>query len=87
VREAVVVGVPDADRGERIVAFVVTAGAAPTLDAARRQVGDRAGRHAAPHQLLVLDRLPLRGPGKPDRSRLRELARADSRVDGPAAGR
>jgi len=78
VREAVVVGVPDPDWGERIVACVVAAsGATPTLEGARRQVGDRVGRHAAPHQLLVLDRLPLRGPGKPDRSRLRLLAEGE----------
>jgi len=29
---------------------------------------------AAPRQLLVLDRLPLRGPGKPDRAELTRLA-------------
>jgi O-succinylbenzoic acid--CoA ligase len=76
ITEAAVVGVPDAQWGERIVAFVVPppGGEAPTLDAVRRQVGDRAGRHAAPHQLLVLDRLPVSGPGKPDRSRLRQIA-------------
>jgi O-succinylbenzoic acid--CoA ligase len=83
VTEAVVVGVPDREWGERIVAFVVPApgGEPPTLDVVRRLVTDRAGRHAAPHQLLVLERLPLRGPGKPDRARLRQLAE-----NGHAAG-
>jgi O-succinylbenzoic acid--CoA ligase len=76
VTDAVVVGVPDSEWGERIVAFVVPApgGQPPSLDAVRRLVGDRAGRHAAPHQVLALDRLPLSGPGKPDRTRLRLLA-------------
>jgi len=84
VQEAVVLGVPDRDRGERIVAFVVSApDAAPTLDDVRRRVGDRAGRHAAPHQLLVLDRLPLRGPGKPDRPQLRSLAESGDHQDRP----
>jgi len=57
--------------------------AAPTLDDVRRRVGDRAGRHAAPHQLLVLDRLPLRGPGKPDRPQLRSLAESGDHQDRP----
>jgi o-succinylbenzoate---CoA ligase len=76
VREAAVVGVPDREWGERVVAFLVAGadGAAPALDDVRRLVGDRAGRHAAPHQVLVIDRLPLRGPGKPDRARLRTMA-------------
>jgi O-succinylbenzoic acid--CoA ligase len=78
VAEVVVVGVPDPEWGQRVVAAVVPAGTAPTLEQVRARVTSAVARHAAPHQLLLLDRLPLRGPGKPDRTRLRTLA-ADAR--------
>ena len=32
---------------------------------------------AAPRQLVLVDELPLRGPGKPDRAAIRELATAE----------
>jgi len=75
--EACVVGVPDAEWGHRVAAAVVTLPGAvpPTLDDVRRAVSARIGPAAAPRQLLVLDALPLRGPGKPDRSELVTLAR------------
>ena len=75
VAEAVVVGVPDAEWGQRVVAAVVPApGATPTLDGLRAAVRERLAAHAAPRQLLLLDALPLRGPGKPDRAALRDAA-------------
>ncbi|NAZ75456.1 O-succinylbenzoic acid--CoA ligase, partial [Kineococcus sp. T13] len=75
VAEVAVVGVDDAQWGQRLVAAVVPAGpGAPTLEQVRAHVGAVLARHAAPRQLLVLDALPLRGPGKPDRARLRALA-------------
>ncbi|WP_432482392.1 o-succinylbenzoate--CoA ligase [Kineococcus esterisolvens] len=75
VAEAVVVGVADPEWGERVVAAVVpAAGAAPTLEQLRAAVRERVAPHAAPRQLLLLDALPLRGPGKPDRAALRTLA-------------
>ena len=72
VQEAVVIGVPDPDWGQRVVAVVVPAAGAvpPSLELVRQVVAQRVARHAAPRQLLVLDRMPLRGPGKPDRSAL-----------------
>nr|WP_205708822.1 o-succinylbenzoate--CoA ligase [Kineococcus siccus] len=78
VAEAVVVGVPDEEWGERVVACVVPAAgrAAPGLAELRSLVGARVSAAAAPRQLVLLDRLPLRGPGKPDRRRLREVAAA-----------
>jgi o-succinylbenzoate---CoA ligase len=81
VAEAVVIGVPDAHWGQRVVAVVVTgAGSvAPTLDVVRDQVAERVGPHAAPRQLLVLGSLPLRGPGKPDRPQLAQLAQLAQR--------
>ncbi|MGI4896853.1 MAG: AMP-binding protein [Janthinobacterium lividum] len=77
IAEVVVVGVEDPEWGQRVVAVVVPPdpGTAPTLEAVRRRVAAVVAPQAAPRQLLVLQRLPLRGPGKPDRARLRELAR------------
>ncbi|HEX2809919.1 MAG TPA: O-succinylbenzoic acid--CoA ligase, partial [Kineosporiaceae bacterium] len=82
VAEAVVVGAPDPQWGQRVVAAVVIAAGAqaPTLATIRRLVTEQAGLHAAPHQLLVLEQLPLRGPGKPDRTRLVALAQLGERV-------
>ena len=80
--EVVVVGVPDEEWGQRVVAAVVPAGTAPTLAEVRERVGAAVARHAAPRQLLLLAELPLRGPGKPDRRRLREVA-AGGTADAP----
>ncbi|MEZ0492561.1 o-succinylbenzoate--CoA ligase [Kineococcus sp. TBRC 1896] len=74
IAEVVVVGVPDAQWGQRVVACVVPAGTPPTLGEVRDRVAGALERWAAPRQLLVLPELPLRGPGKPDRTRLRALA-------------
>ncbi|WP_337060377.1 o-succinylbenzoate--CoA ligase [Kineococcus sp. G2] len=75
VAEAVVVGAPDPEWGERVVAAVVPLpGTAPALAQLRAVVRERVAAHAAPRQLLLLDALPLRGPGKPDRAALRALA-------------
>jgi len=76
VAEVVVVGVGDAQWGERVVACVVPPPGrpAPALAELRALVGERVAPSAAPRQLVVLDALPLRGPGKPDRRRLRVLA-------------
>ncbi|WP_433801941.1 o-succinylbenzoate--CoA ligase [Actinomycetospora sp. CA-084318] len=70
VREACVVGVPDAEWGARVVAVVTGTGLEP--DAVRGAVADRLGR-AAPRAVRVLDELPLRGIGKPDRAAVRDL--------------
>jgi O-succinylbenzoic acid--CoA ligase len=76
VRECLVVGVPDVEWGERVVAVVVLRdGAAPVpLDRLRRRVGAALGPHAAPRAVIEVARLPLRGPGKPDRRAAREIA-------------
>jgi o-succinylbenzoate---CoA ligase len=77
IAQAVVFGVPDPQWGQRVVAAVVpAAGAGGPAPARVRDLGATVGRFAAPRQVLVLDRLPLRGPGKPDRRALLELARA-----------
>ena len=68
VADAVVLGRPDDEWGERVVAAVVPAeGAAPDLGALRRWVGERLGAPAAPRELHLLDALPVLHTGKPDR--------------------
>jgi O-succinylbenzoic acid--CoA ligase len=86
IRDVVVVGVPDRDWGERVVAVVVpepssgdgaTLGVAPPgplLAAIHQRVADQVAPYAAPRQLVLVDEIPLLGPGKPDRMALRALA-------------
>ena len=72
VAEAVVLGAPDPEWGEAVVAVVVAGPAgAPTLAELREHVRAELGGHAAPRRLHVVAELPLRGPGKVDRTALR----------------
>jgi O-succinylbenzoic acid--CoA ligase len=70
VAEAVVVGLPDREWGQRVAAAIVLSPGAepPTLAQARAVVTEWVAARSAPRQLTVLDHLPLRGPGKPDRT-------------------
>jgi O-succinylbenzoic acid--CoA ligase len=68
---AEVVGVPDQEWGNRVVAFVV---GPLSLEAARDWVAESRPRSWAPRQLVVLDAIPMLGNGKPDRLALRDLA-------------
>ncbi len=76
VREAVVVGVPDAEWGERVAVVVVAAdpAAPPTLASLRAHVRGRLAAYAAPQTLLLVPEIPLLPSGKPDRQALRKLA-------------
>jgi O-succinylbenzoic acid--CoA ligase len=68
IADAVVVGRPDREWGQRVVAAVVPSGdLAPDLAELRRWVGDRLGAPAAPRQLHVLAAVPTLHTGKPDR--------------------
>ncbi|MGI8575242.1 MAG: AMP-binding protein [Egibacteraceae bacterium] len=71
VDEATVVGEPDADWGERVVAYVVPVpGTRPTLASLRAFVAARGPRHLAPRALHLLSELPRTELGKLDRGRL-----------------
>jgi O-succinylbenzoic acid--CoA ligase len=68
---AEVLGVPDEQWGERVVAFVV----GPVgLDEMRRWVSDECPRAWAPLQLVRIDSVPLLSNGKVDRLALRAMA-------------
>jgi O-succinylbenzoic acid--CoA ligase len=72
VRECLVVGVPDDEWGQAVVALVV--GQAPPLDNVRRAVRERLGGPAAPRHVLAVASIPARGAGKPDRAAAARLA-------------
>jgi O-succinylbenzoic acid--CoA ligase len=78
VAEVIVTGIPDPAWGESLIAVVVpSAGGAPTLRALRAAAGGQLGAAAAPKDLVLVEQLPLRGPGKPDRAAIRDLATAE----------
>ena len=68
--EVAVVGVPDEEWGQRLVAVAVLR-APLTLAQAREHVAARLGRVAAPRELREVEALPLLPSGKPDRAALR----------------
>ncbi|WP_167479857.1 o-succinylbenzoate--CoA ligase [Nocardia arthritidis] len=79
ITECVVLGVPDERLGQRVaVAVVPTRDAVPTLDELREHVMRELDPIAAPRELTLIEEIPLRGPGKPDRARLREHLLAES---------
>ena len=71
VRTAEVLGVPDPEWGQRVVAFVV---GEVDLDDARDWVGETLPRSWAPRQIVPLTEMPLLDNGKVDRRALVELA-------------
>ncbi|GAA2148856.1 o-succinylbenzoate--CoA ligase [Nocardioides koreensis] len=71
VAAAEVLGVPDEEWGNRVVAFVV---GDLSLPEARAWVGEAHPRSWAPRALVLLDEIPLLANGKPDRVRLRGMA-------------
>lgn len=72
VAECAVFGVDDERLGQRVVAAVVPAGAAPSLDELRDFVAGSLDRTAAPRELHIITELPRRGIGKVDRRALCE---------------
>jgi acyl-CoA synthetase (AMP-forming)/AMP-acid ligase II len=65
VQDVAVVGLPDADQGERVVAAVTPrAGAAVTPDALRVFARQHLAPHKTPAQIVLIDDIPRIGPGK-----------------------
>ncbi|MGH3124687.1 MAG: AMP-binding protein [Streptosporangiaceae bacterium] len=80
VREVAVVGQPDPEWGERVVAVVVPAdpGDPPAPELLRRHVRERLPRYAIPSRVVMVDAVPMLPSGKHDIVRLRlELLRRE----------
>jgi len=80
VRDAAVVGLPDPEWGERVIAVVVPADPAdpPGLELLRLHVRRRLPRYAAPSRVVLVDAVPLLPSGKHDIAGLRrELLRRE----------
>lgn len=73
VAEAAVAPRPDAQWGQRIVAFVIPRATPPSLDELRAFVRARAPAHAAPRELVIVADLPRLASGKVDRQALSNL--------------
>ena len=73
VREIAVWKRPDAEWGERVVAWVVPADPAdpPSLESLRRRASDELSPWSAPKELVLVDQLPRTDSGKLRRSALR----------------
>jgi o-succinylbenzoate---CoA ligase len=76
VAEVVVVGVPDDEWGEAVVAVVVLANGGHTVPvaAARAWCADRLPAAALPRQVVAVGALPMLASGKPDREAVRRIA-------------
>ncbi|WP_153502960.1 AMP-binding protein [Cumulibacter manganitolerans] len=81
VADTIVVGVPDDNWGQRVVALVVPASDATLpLDEVRDALRGRLADHELPREVITLDALPYKGIGKPDRAAALELATSRRRL-------
>jgi O-succinylbenzoic acid--CoA ligase len=79
VADVTVVGRPDAEWGEAVVAVVIPrSGAAPDLAELRDLVGEKLGKAWAPRELVTVEAFPSLPSGKVDRQALRILVQARS---------
>ncbi|NPD04995.1 AMP-binding protein [Nocardioides sp. zg-1308] len=76
VLDAAVVGAPDADTGESVVAYVVASGDPSGVEeAVRAHAAERLARFKQPARIEVVDTLPLTVTGRVQKGRLRGLER------------
>lgn len=76
VAQVCVVGLPDAEWGQVVTAVVVPVmgGEPPDLAGVREAVRRTLGSASAPRRLVLVDALPVRGPGKVDRVAVGRIA-------------
>ena len=74
VKDVAVVGQPDPEWGQRVIAVVVPADPEdpPTLELLRLHVRERLPRYAAPSRVVMVDAVPMLPSGKHDIVRLRQ---------------
>lgn len=75
VLEACVVGIPDDEWGQVVAAVVVARGEEPSVDDLKAAVTRDVSRAAAPKLVRFVSELPLRGPGKVDRTAVADAFR------------
>ncbi|MCA1585185.1 MAG: acyl--CoA ligase [Acidobacteria bacterium] len=76
VTDARVLGLPDARRGQRLIACLVARAVAPSTVEIRRFCSERLAPYKIPRAFVFLDAIPLTDRGKTDHRRLTELAAA-----------
>ncbi|MFJ8966748.1 o-succinylbenzoate--CoA ligase [Lentzea sp. NPDC102401] len=75
VLEACVVGIPDDEWGQAVAAVVVARGEEPSVEDLKAAVTRDVGRAAVPKLVRFVSELPLRGPGKVDRTAVADAFR------------
>ena len=81
IREAVAVGYPDAQLGERVCAFVISDGPFD-LERCRAWFAERGiARFKTPERVVRVDALPVLAAGKVDRAALRRRAASSGTSD------
>jgi acyl-CoA synthetase (AMP-forming)/AMP-acid ligase II len=78
IADAVVVGVPDEQYGQRVVAVIAPAGAPPPLDDVRAHCRGRIAGYKAPREVVVVDAVRRSSAGKADYDWARAAATASS---------
>jgi long-chain acyl-CoA synthetase len=81
VAEASVVGRPDPQWGEAVVAFIVPRGAAPPTEELDRLCLDHIARFKRPREYRFIERLPKNNYGKVVKTELRQIMRAGAGPD------
>ncbi len=71
VADVAVAGRPDPEWGERVVAWVVTTGTAPSIDELKELVASTIAPWAAPKEVVFATELPRTASGKIKRTALR----------------
>jgi acyl-CoA synthetase (AMP-forming)/AMP-acid ligase II len=82
VREAAIIGVPDAVLGQRVMGFVELAETSTGVEDVLRDLSTRVASYKMPERLIVVDQLPRNSLGKVDRAKLKAID--ESLGDGPA---